>query len=193
MIFERSRALPVARIRRWSAIIGPPVLAAIGSSNDGSPLRSGPLRREAHNAARQVHRSSRDHPRQTGCRPLPTLSAQCPEPASSGHSKRRGRSVSPPQREGHCGDLPKEKNGTNSPGCFARTGRILFARKREITDRDRPLLGPDPVPMGEGMELLDIAQRPAGVLFYPCPKPRLQRTVAKLEWSGGQCVRVANS
>ena len=43
-----------------------------------------------------------------------------------------------------------------------------------------------PPAIGESVELLDIAERMAGLRLDPCPQPRLQRTVRKLERAARQ-------
>ena len=65
---------------------------------------------------------------------------------------------------------------------------LVLAGQAQIADRDRMRrLGvSSPPAIGESVELLDIAERMAGLRLDPCPQSRLQRTVRKLERAARQ-------
>ena len=61
-----------------------------------------------------------------------------------------------------------------------------LASQAEIADRDHAAGIATPVAIGEGVELLDIADRLAGLLLDPVAQARLQRAVHQLERSRRQ-------
>jgi len=65
---------------------------------------------------------------------------------------------------------------------------LVFAGQAEIADRDRMRrLGISAAsPVGERVELLDIAERMAGLRLDPRPQTRLQRAMRKLERAARQ-------
>ena len=71
---------------------------------------------------------------------------------------------------------------------------LVFAGQAQIADRDRMrragIAGPPAI--GEGVELLDIAERMAGLRLDPRPQSRLQRTVRKFERAARQRVGVGD-
>ena len=87
---------------------------------------------------------------------------------------------------------PKENSCTSCAN--APPSVRSFPGQAEVADRDRPpadALG-GAVAVGEGVELLDIAERMAGLLLDPLAQARLQRPVGALERSGRQAAAVSS-
>lgn len=71
---------------------------------------------------------------------------------------------------------------------LARSG--LLAGEAEIADRDDVLSCAAAIPVGESIELLDVAGRQPGLPLDPGAQPRLQRTMGELERTGWQCAAI---
>src|ERR1700738_5211521 len=62
--------------------------------------------------------------------------------------------------------------------------RLLLASETEIADRDDVLSGAAAIPVGESIELLDIAGRQPGLPRDPGAQPRLPRTMGEVKRTG---------
>ncbi len=77
--------------------------------------------------------------------------------------------------------LPGEIPVPALPTHAGLAGGADLTRQAEIADGDHPLARFRPALVGEGVELLDIAERMVGLLLHPGPHAGLQRAVGQLE------------
>lgn len=126
-------------------------------------------------------------------RPLPAFASRgrvagavCP------FNQARSQNVQHDRRRAGAVVLPWKIFIPTLPAALGRARCLFLAGQCEIADGDDALLalGADAVPIGEGVELLNVPQRMTGLLLDPPPQTGLQRSVLKRKWSGGQGVRL---
>ncbi len=109
------------------------------------------------------------------------LGAPPPRPAA------RARSAAADRRRAAAAILPGKIAVPALPADAWLAGGARLARQAEIADRDHAAARcRRPVAVGEGVELLDIAERMMGLLLHPGAQAGLQRAVRQLERAGRQ-------
>src|ERR1700738_1327843 len=80
--------------------------------------------------------------------------------------------------------FPREVIIPTAPARLMLARGRLLAGEAEIADRDDVLSGTAAIPVGESIELLDIAGRQPGLPLDPGAQPRLQRTMGEFARTG---------
>src|SRR6185312_3704166 len=88
--------------------------------------------------------------------------------------------------------LPREIAVPALPGGIAGGGEAAGPHQRQIADRDGAGVALAAVEIGEGIELLDIAEGEAGLARHPVAQAELEGAVAGDEGAGGQGLAAAD-